>query len=169
MDYVLRAASEEDLLAIVEIYNSTIASRLVTADLAPITVDERRPWLIEHIQIGHPVMVAVHDEQVIGWFSFSPFYGRPAYQQTREISLYLRQDVRGNDLGKTILADAEHLAAQQNIKVLLAFIFSQNIPSIQLFKKQNYLHWGELKEVAELDGLRCNLSILGKHLPKPME
>ena len=39
--YVHRLARREDLPVIVDIYNSTIASRDVTADMEPITVQSR--------------------------------------------------------------------------------------------------------------------------------
>jgi len=43
-----RAATEADLPAIVEIYNSTIPGRMVTADLEPVTVESRRAWFQAH-------------------------------------------------------------------------------------------------------------------------
>ena len=39
-----RMATEDDLKEIVDIYNSTIASREVTADTEPVTVEDRRQW-----------------------------------------------------------------------------------------------------------------------------
>ena len=51
-----------------------------------------------------------------------------------------------------------------DIKVLLAFIFSHNMPSIKLFKRFDYLVWGELPEVAIMDGKPYSLTILGKRL-----
>ncbi|AUZ06308.1 putative acyl-CoA N-acyltransferase [Vitreoscilla sp. C1] len=38
---LIRIAQEADLKEIINIYNSTIASRKVTADLKPVTVEER--------------------------------------------------------------------------------------------------------------------------------
>ncbi|WP_392388724.1 GNAT family N-acetyltransferase, partial [Bacillus licheniformis] len=40
----LRIANREDLPAVVDIYNSTIASRMVTADTEPVTPEERLNW-----------------------------------------------------------------------------------------------------------------------------
>jgi L-amino acid N-acyltransferase YncA len=39
----IRDAVEEDLPAIVEIYNSTVPSRMVTADPEPVSIESRRP------------------------------------------------------------------------------------------------------------------------------
>ncbi|HEX8024151.1 hypothetical protein [Mucilaginibacter sp.] len=43
-----RDAVETDLNKIVEIYNSTVASRMSTADTEPVSVDSRKKWFDEH-------------------------------------------------------------------------------------------------------------------------
>ena len=48
MRYTLSLAQREDLPEIVAIYNSTIASRQVTADLQPVSVAEREAWFVAH-------------------------------------------------------------------------------------------------------------------------
>jgi phosphinothricin acetyltransferase len=48
--------------------------------------------------------------------------------------------------------------------VLLAFIFSHNLPSIKLFNRFDYKVWGELPEIAIMDDKAYGLTILGKHL-----
>ena len=53
------------------------------------------------------------------------------------------------------------------IRTLLGFIFSHNPASLALFARAGFASWGELPEVAELDGIRRSLSILGRHLPDP--
>src|SRR5438046_54962 len=44
----IRDAAEADLPAIVEIHNETIASRISTAQLDPVTVEGRREWFRAH-------------------------------------------------------------------------------------------------------------------------
>jgi len=39
---IIRTALESDLPAIVEIYNSTVPSRMVTADTEPVSVESRK-------------------------------------------------------------------------------------------------------------------------------
>ena len=43
-----RNATLEDLPTIVDIYNSTIASRMVTADTEPVSAESRIQWFKEH-------------------------------------------------------------------------------------------------------------------------
>ncbi|WP_367269064.1 N-acetyltransferase family protein, partial [uncultured Chryseobacterium sp.] len=73
-----RNATPEDLPKIVEIYNSTIPSRMVTADTEDITVESRVRWFHEHTPERRPLwMVEDQQDNVLGWVSFSSFYGRP--------------------------------------------------------------------------------------------
>ncbi|MGE6630327.1 N-acetyltransferase family protein [Bacillus sp. NPDC077027] len=159
-----RIATEDDLKAIVDIYNSTIASREVTADTEPVTVEERRNWFLNHSD-KRPLYVKTDDNGTIyGWLSFETFYGRPAYNGTVEISIYLNQDYRGQGIGSLFLKEALELAPSLNIRTLLAFIFGHNKASIQLFKKYGFKQWGYLPQVAKMDGNKYDLAILGKEL-----
>ena len=53
-------ASLEDLDQIVSIYNSTIPSRMVTADLEPVSVESRLPWYKEHHPGKRPLWASVY-------------------------------------------------------------------------------------------------------------
>jgi L-amino acid N-acyltransferase YncA len=52
-----RDATLDDLPAIVAIYNSTIASRQVTADLEPVSVESRLAWFLAHRLLVRPLWV----------------------------------------------------------------------------------------------------------------
>ncbi|RRK09899.1 N-acetyltransferase family protein [Lactiplantibacillus garii] len=162
MSMALRQATMSDLPIIVDIYNQTIPSHEVTADLKPVTVDQRRPWFLEHTPDHYPLWVVVLDEMVVGWLSFSPFYGRAAYAKTTEISLYLDRTVRGKGLGSQVLEMVPNQLIQVGLTTVLAYIFSSNLPSIKLFKKFGYEQWGFLPAVAELNGRSNDLVIMGK-------
>ena len=58
-DVQVRAASEDDLVALTDIYNHYIRETPITFDIGPITPDERRPWLLSHPEDGpHRLLVA---------------------------------------------------------------------------------------------------------------
>ena len=82
-----RIARFDDLPAIVEIYNSTVPSREVTADTEPISVESRHAWFAEHTPERRPLWVAEEEGRILGWLSYSNFYGRPAYSGTAELSI----------------------------------------------------------------------------------
>lgn len=160
---MIRVAEPSDLYPIVDIYNQTIASRLVTADLDPVSYNDKKPWFESH-SVNRPIFVYCHDEKVIGWLSFKSFYGRPAYDGTVEISIYVSESARGQGVGRQLLLFAEQHSEQIRVNVLLAFIFSHNHPSIALFTQYGFSQWGMLPDIANMAGKTCSLTILGKRL-----
>ena len=88
------------------------------------------------------------------------FYGRPAYDGTVEVSIYITASAQGKGLGKRLLTFAEPMQALK-IKVLLAFIFSHNLPSIKLFNLFNY-KYGVNCQVWQLWMEKPQLNYFGK-------
>ncbi len=69
-----RNAELADLNKIVAIYNSTIASRMVTADMEEVSVESKLKWFEEHNPQTRPLWVVEDDqkETVLGKFQFIP-------------------------------------------------------------------------------------------------
>lgn len=164
MSLNFRNALLSDLPVIVDIYNTTIPGRMVTADTTPVTVESRQNWFQAHTPEKRPLWMVELDGQTAGWVSFNSFYGRPAYDGTVEISIYLHPDFRGKGLGKAILAYAMEQCPSLGVSTLLGFIFAHNEPSIQLFQKMGFEEWAHLPDIAELDGVKRSLKILGKKI-----
>lgn len=158
---IIRNAEIEDLPSIVDIYNSTIAGRMVTADLEPMTIEDKLTWFNEHNKTDRPLWVTEENGIIVAWLSFSSFYGRPAYQGTAELSIYIKEANRGRGIGKILLQKAIETAPCIGIENLLAFIFAHNKPSLALFNKFNFERWAYLPGVANLDGIYRDLVILG--------
>jgi L-amino acid N-acyltransferase YncA len=175
---ILRDATLADLPAIVEIYNSTVASRKVTADTEPVSVESRVAWFHAHGPQARPLWVAERaagDDPdagaavgaaaaIVGWVSFSDFYGRPAYKATAEVSIYLAESARGQGLGKILLQRALAAAPGLRVSTVLGFIFGHNDASMRLFTSFGFTAWGNLPRVAVLDGIERDLIIMGLRL-----
>ncbi|MGD1872842.1 MAG: GNAT family N-acetyltransferase [Mastigocoleus sp.] len=157
----IRNATTSDLPCIVAIYNASIPERRATADLKPISVESRENWFAAHNPSKHPIWVVENQDCITGWLSFQPFYGRPAYEQTAEISIYIASEYQQQGLGKMLLTEAINRSPEFNIKTLLAFVFGHNYPSLQLFKKYGFQVWGNLPKIALMDDKEYDLIILG--------
>lgn len=164
MSLSYRDATLDDLPAIVAIYNSTVPSRLVTADLEPVSVESRLGWFHAHGPHKRPLWVVEDGAQMMAWLSFSDFYGRPAYRRTAEVSIYLDESARGKGLGKQLLAAALAAAPGLEIDTVLGFIFGHNEASVRLFRHFGFAAWGTLPRVAVLDGIERDLVIFGLRL-----
>lgn len=164
----IRDAQPPDLEAIVTIYNAAIPGRLATADLDPVTVASRRSWYVAHDPERRPLWVLMDDDRSISaWLSLQSFYGRPAYDGTVEVTVYVAAERQRRGYGRILLEHALAFAPTVGIKTLLAFIFGHNEPSLALFRLFGFEAWAHLPRVAELDGIERNLAILGRRLASP--
>lgn len=159
----MRTATEQDLPAIVAIYNSTVAGRMVTADTEEVSIESRQPWFRRH-SAERPILVHEIEGQIAAWVSFEPFNDRPGYARTAELSIYIAEQHRGQGLGRALLTEALVMAPDLNIKNLVAFVFSHNEPSLRLFRSFGFTDWAQMPGVAEMDGKEYGLTILGKRI-----
>lgn len=159
-----RIAHLDDLPAIVAIYNSTIPSRMVTADTEPVSVESRLPWFAAHLPDHRPLWVVEDDGVILGWLSYSDFHPRPAYMHTAELSIYLHQDARGKGVGSYLLTEAIAFAPQLSIHTLVGLIFGHNLPSLKLFERFGFERWADMPRVATLDDVERDLIIVGKRI-----
>lgn len=160
----LRIAQPHDLPRIVEIYNSTIPGRQSTADLEPVSVNDRQAWFDRHRADSYPLLVEENDAGIIAWISFEPFYGRAAYRRTAELSIYVASDQRGQGLGSRLLAEALEHAVTLRFRNIVGYVFAHNPASLALMRRFGFEEWGHLPDVAEMDGKPYSLCIVGKRL-----
>ncbi len=159
----IRDAVAADLTAIVDIYNQSISGRLATADIEPVTVDDKLNWYHNHSP-NRPLWVAGEQNQMLGWLSFQNFYGRPAYLHTAEISIYVATAYHHQGIGSQLLQQAIAQSPQLQLSTLLGFVFAHNQPSLNLFCNCGFNQWGYLPNIAELDGIKRSLVILGRKI-----
>lgn len=164
MSIAFITAQQQDLAKIVATYNSTIASRLVTADLEPVSTDSRQAWFDAHSPERRPLWLVQHNGNYAGWMSFNSFYGRPAYDGTVEVSIYLEESARGLGLGKRCLEKAISACPDLGVNTLLGFIFDHNEPSLKLFYNIGFEKWAHLPKVANMGDAERGLIILGKRV-----
>jgi len=86
-------------------------------------------------------------------------------QLNRKTPVSFRNSLRKAFIEKNRL---EELVIQEcpklEVETLLGFIFGHNEPSIRLFTSFGFEKWAHLPEVAELDGIKRDLLILGKKI-----
>ncbi|MGM0875294.1 MAG: N-acetyltransferase family protein [Bacillota bacterium] len=160
----IRDAQLEDLAKIVEIYNASIPGKLATADLEEITVESRVAWFHDHNSYHRPLWILEENELTVGWLSFQSFYGRPAYNATAEVSIYLDPSVHGKGYARILIERAISQCPVLEIKTLLAFVFGHNDPSIKLFEKFQFEKWAHLPNIANMAGVERDLLILGRRI-----
>ena len=162
----IRHATPGDLREIVSIYNASIPGRMATADLAAVSVADRKRWFADFDPARRPIFVSCADDDrtPLAWLSLRSFYGRPAYDETVEVGLYTAPAAQRQGHGRRLVEHALRVAPSLGITTFLAFTFAHNAPSLALFRKAGFADWGRLPRVARLDGVRRDVVILGKAL-----
>jgi phosphinothricin acetyltransferase len=166
LTYSHRLATREDLPSIVDIYNSAIPSRASTCDLEPVSVASREAWFDASSPDRHPVWVGYESDSpqtVTGYLAFDHFLnGRPGYDVTSDLAVYLHPDHHSRGQGTYLLREAIAHAPKLGVRTLVASIFASNEPSVRLFLSQGFQEWGRLPGVADLDGVIHDLIFVGQ-------
>src|SRR4051812_11221780 len=103
MDLRIRDATDADLPAVVDIYNQSIPGGWSTADTQPVTVPERLGGFPQFAPPRRPISVAALEGQVIAVVYLSSFYGgRPAYDATAEVSVYIAPAHHRRGIGRRL-------------------------------------------------------------------
>ena len=176
--FTVQRAKKEDLFAILAIYNQSIPGKQATANLTPVSCEERRDWFEEHVNSAtRPIYIvrAVEEAEIVGgggkgqtvspivaWGSFSDLYARPAYHISTEISIYLHQDYHGQGLGSLLTRWMLTQAPSLGIHNVVALIFAHNQPSLGLFRKLGFEQWGYMPKVCDMQGFIADVVMLGK-------
>lgn len=160
---MFRLAEQSDLETIVDIYNQTIASKTVTADLMPVTVEDKQAWFDFHVEHSdkYPLWVLEREGNIVAWCSYSMFYGRKAYEATAEISFYIDDAYHGQGLGHYIIQFLISQMSHYQMTTLLAFVFEGNDKSLALLTKYHFKQFGHLPHIANMQTSYQSLVILG--------
>ncbi|ARU48470.1 GNAT family N-acetyltransferase [Sulfurospirillum diekertiae] len=135
---MIRFADENDLEAILAIYNDAILNTTAVYTYHAKTLEERQHWFHKKEEEGYPLWVYEHDGKVVGYATYGSFRSSPAYKYTIEHSVYVQKDFRKQGIGKILL---ETIIADANTKgyaTIVAGIDASNAKSIQLHKKLGF-------------------------------
>ncbi len=142
---------EAELQFILDIYNYYIVNTTVNWYLNQISIQQ----LKNHIFIDHEkykTYLIYNNDNKIGFCFLTQFRKKDAYARTGEIGIYLKPGFTGKKFGQEIIKHLENTAKSNNIKVIIASISSDNLPSIKLVEKMGYVQCAHYKEVGEKFG-----------------
>lgn len=143
----LRLASEDDLVAINDIYNHYVLHSTCTYQLEPEPLEGRTAWFREHARQGLPVTAAELDGQVVGWGSLSRFNARAGYDPTVEASVYVGHDHLGRGLGRLLLVDLVERARSAGFHSVIGGASAEQTASIALQESLGFRRVGRLEQV----------------------
>lgn len=153
MDLVLRDCTPDDIAAITAIYRPAVLDGRASFETEPPDETEmarRRQALVAG---GHPYLVAVLDDQAVGYAYAGPYRTRPAYRNTVENSVYVDGRFQRRGIARALLDAVIEAAAARGFRQMVAIIGdSGNAASIRLHEAAGFTPVGTLRAVGWKNG-----------------
>jgi phosphinothricin acetyltransferase len=97
-------------------------------------------------------LVALRNDEVLGWAALSSVSGRCVYAGVAEVSVYVAQTARGTGVGVMLLTRLITESEAAGIWTLQAGIFPENIASIRLHTKTGFRIVGTRERLGSMNG-----------------
>ncbi|MCC2669315.1 MAG: sortase-like acyltransferase [Armatimonadetes bacterium] len=166
MDLHIRDATRADLPAIVEIYNESIPGGWSTADTQPITVEDRVEWFGKFDPSRRPIWVAEVEGTVVATTYLSSFYaGRPAYDATAEVSMYVATAYQRRGIGRRLKQWVIEQCPRLGVTTLLSMHFDHNQATRRINESLGFQQMGHLTDIAVVQGHLRGLVISALRIP----
>ena len=144
----IREASEADVPEIQAIYAHHVLTGSGTFEEEPPSVEEMTARLAEVTTSGWSWLVATDATGVLGFAYYTQFRDRSAYRYCAEDSVYVREDVRGQGVGKALVARLIEDATARGMRQMIAVIGdSENVGSIGVHASLGFQMVGTLRSV----------------------
>jgi L-amino acid N-acyltransferase YncA len=144
----IRAATEADIPEIQSIYAHHVLHGTGTFDEAPPSVEEMTERFAKVSGHGWSWLVATDATGILGYAYYTQFRDRSAYRYCVEDSVYVREDVRGQGVGKALVARLIEDATGRGMRQMIAVIGdSDNTGSIGVHASLGFHMVGTLRAI----------------------
>ncbi len=145
-DMNIRPATSSDVPEIQSIYAHHVLHGAGTFEEIPPSVEEVGRRFDGIVSRGWSYLVASDATGVLGYAYFAQLRERSAYRFTAEDSIYVRDDVRGQGVGKALVAKVLDEAEAQGFRQMIAVIGdSDNVGSIGMHASLGFQRTGLLR------------------------
>ena len=132
-------ATDDDLPAVVAIYNQVLLTSTAIYREEPATIEERQAWNDTRKKNGYPLLVArTDDAPVAGFATFGDFRAWPGYRFTVEHSVHVRANGRGQGVGTLLVQALLPRAAALGKHVMMAGVDADNAASIRFHERLGF-------------------------------
>ena len=139
-------ATEADVPDIQAIYAHHVLHGTGTFEEEPPSVEDMAGRFRKIVDRGYVWLVATDATGVLGYGYYAPFRERSAYRFTVEDSIYVREDVRGQGVGKALVVRLIELGTAAGLRQMIAVIGdSENVGSIGVHASLGFHMIGTMK------------------------
>ena len=170
---IVRSAAAQDLPAIQSIYGHHVLHGLASFEEAPPPLEEMRRRYEDVVAHGLPYLAAEDKGEVLGYGYCTLYRTRSAYRYTLEDSIYVKEGLQGQGIGKALLGDLIARCASLNYRQIVAVIGdSANAGSIKLHAGLGFVRVGVLRSTGYkfgrwVDSVYMQLPIGGGDMSPP--
>ncbi len=144
---LVRDATDDDLPAIVAIFNYAVRDTTAVFSTLETDVAARAAWVAVRRAKGFPVLVAEADGRVAGFAAYDQFRSFPGYRHTVEHSVYVDPAVQRRGTGRALMEGLIADAKARGLHVMVGGIDADNAASIALHEALGFRETGRLPEV----------------------
>ncbi len=161
----IRAASASDLEGIERIYAHHVLHGTGTFEEEPPDAATMGARMERGLAAGYCWLVAADETGPLGFGYYGPFRERAAYRFTVEDSIYVREDVRGQGVGKALGARLIAEATAAGFQQMLALIGdSDNVSSIGMHASLGFTRNGVIRAAGLKFGRTLDVVIMQRRL-----
>jgi L-amino acid N-acyltransferase len=143
--FTIRPATNDDVKAIVGIYNWAVNQTFATIDSEPLSTEEAADWWETHGRRSK-LVVATDDQGVIGWARLFPWTQRGI--DVVEDLVYVDPVHHGQGIGRALLNELITQAQGLGYKTIVATIATDNRSGLQLHAKAGFETVGTIRNAA---------------------
>jgi phosphinothricin acetyltransferase len=144
----IRPATTEDIPQIQGIYAHHVLTGTGTFEETPPSIEDMHHRYQDGIERGGAWIVATDETELLGYAYYAQIRDRSAYRFCAEDSIYVREDVRGQGVGKALVSELLTLAEAAGFRQMIAVIGdSDNVGSIGVHSSLGFRRVGVLHAV----------------------
>lgn len=147
MNYKIIKAEKKHLKNILSIYNYYIENSTATYYTHPLSLKEMREKVFFENKKYGTFLVINKENEIVGYCVLGQYNKKEGYNNTAEISIYIKPDFTQQGLGETAMNFLEKHAKKHKIHVLIGAVTQENIASKKLFQKCGYKQCAHFQEV----------------------
>jgi len=143
--FAVRPATQDDVAAIVGIYNWAVNQTFATIDSEPLDTEEAAAWWEAHGKRSK-LLVATDDGGVIGWARLFPWKQR-GFDVVEDL-VYVDPVHHGQGIGKALLEALIKEARGLGYRTIVATVATDNRSGLQLHEKLGFEAVGTIRNAA---------------------
>ena len=148
MEIIFRPMTEDDWKSVSEIYKQGIDTGNATFQQE---IPTYKDWDNGHLKSCR--LVALKDNEIVGWAALTPVSGRCVYVGVAEVSVYVSDKNRGHKIGHKLLEKLIIESENEKLWTLQAGIFPENFASLKIHEQLGFRKIGHREKLGKMNGI----------------